>query len=941
MSRRPEAPRTTPRTALPRVPAPPRLLRRLIRRLIPAADRDDLIVELDLLYAARVRRRGRRAARRWYSWQLASFALHLGLDRLRRRRAGGPGRRPDGRGPSFRAAVLLDSLITDLRLGFRRLLARPGTTLATVITLGVGIAGAGTTYMLADWVLLRRVPGVAEPDRLVTVRLESSQSRLPHWRMSHVDLERLAALMPSLADLSASSSQAIHFATSGDPARLPGELVTADYFETLGVAPAAGRTFAADEGAHSGGAPVAVISHRLWQRQWAGDPAAVGAEVRINGVPHTVVGVAPPGFHGAELPGEAEVWLPAGNHANVLRAGVDLLERPTAPVWEKLIARTRSPLPASRTREMFDRAMDRIRDRYERHSFIPTQFVFRVYPGVGLAPSLRLTVPRTLGIVGTAAGLLLLLSWVNVTSLGLARAASRRSTTAICRALGAGRGRLLRERLVEGLLVGAGAAMVGLGVTLALGPLLRDASLSRLGVRLEGMGLGGRGLVVTVLVGLAAGVISSLWPALSGAGVNVVSALRSASHGAPDAWRSRGSLVVAQVALSVVLLVGAGLLARTLWNLRAVDLGIPVDEILAFHIDPAIQGYDGRRTTLLIDELIRELESDPTVADAGAVFTEPLGGRYFAAPYVRSGGDWETGGVFGNEFQVTPSWFRAAGIELVAGRHFRQEEWQADPRDAPDRSARDATAPGVVILGEAFARALFPGAAAAEVVGRGIEARGGRRRKIVVGIVRDARLGGLAAEELPLAYLPWAGGSALPEEVTFFVRGQGRPHAAAGAVREVVRRVDPFLPVYSLEPLVDRVGRHLSEQRFVARGGVLLAVLGLLLAAVGLYSALSHAVVERTREIGIRAALGARPGDILSMIVRSGLRLAGLGAGIGLLAAPWLVRHLEDRLFGLESLDPSTYVAGVTILLAVALVASVLPAARAVRVDPMKSLRSD
>ncbi len=923
---------------------PPRVLRVLVllvlRLFLPASERAAVGVELDELHDARRRAAGPVRAAVWYALQLPSFGLRLSLVLARRasRRVRGAGsaefrrRRSSGSSSRGRHEGWLLQLPSGLAQAGRALRRSPAYALATVLTLGLGIAGVSAVYGVANWVLLRPVPGVRAPDQLLTIVLESFKYANSAFPIAHTELQDLRSFSPVLSGMAAAGEQDVHVApvAAGSPVRLPGQVVTANYFDVLGIAMAAGRGFLpGDDG--EGAPAVAVVGQNLARRFWGDVVSAVGAEVRVNGLPYTVVGVAPRGFHGDELPGRVDIWFPAGALPGLLHEPGIL--RGASQVWSRMILRPGTGAPVAGIAAQLNRALSASRAQHAGApgSVADSQAQFRAHRGIGLSPLLRSSVQRTLTILTAAAVLLLLLACANVANLGLARAAVLRASVTLRLALGAGHARLVLERLMESAL--AGIAGSGLGALLALlaVTVLRHSNLGLLGVPLDGVALDLRVLAFTIAAGLMAGVLAGVLPSLAVRHDHASRVLRSARHGDRRGARVRSALVMAQVALSAILLVGAGLLATTLWQLRRVEIGVPVDGVVTFAFDPELQGYDAARTVDLVAKLLDAVRADPAVSSAGISGFPPFGSLYIPLGLKRPEGDWRKNRVVARSFSVSPGFMDALGVRLVAGRPIPEDLWLQ----------RDSTAPRVAILNETAARALFPELQPVEVVGKSVDMRGpGYPPLQVIGVVRDARLANVSEPPIPYCFQPWSQGF-VSGTVTVYARTRGDPRPFLRAVREIMARVDGTLPVYELRTLRELIDDQLAEPRFVSLLAVVLAALGLVLAAVGLYGLLAHSVAERTREIGIRSALGAVPSRIVRQVVRGGLGTTLAGAAAGLLGAAFLGRYLESRLFGVEPLDPSIYLAGIVLLLGVALLASWLPARRAMRVDPMVALRSE
>lgn len=891
---------------------PPELMRHVLGALLPPRDRAAVLEEMDVLYERRAERYGRARADAWYAVQVPSFALRvLGYVVLR--------------GP-----VVPVGVGQGVRGGLRGLRRAPLYAVASITTLGVGVAALSSVHAVANWSLLRPVPGVgAAPGELVTIELNSRDSR-GSWPISDPDFGAIAARVRTLDGVAAATAQELHVVRgSGSPERETAQAVTESYFDVLGVRMLSGRAFTPGEASGAESPHVLVVSESWASSGWDSPEHAVGSELIVNGRPYTIVGVVTDGFRGETLPGRTDLWFPGSALPDVLHDPA-MLTRADRQVWAGIVGRRAAGATLEAIESELNALMDAIRQEKagQAHSFLATHFVFRTYDGIGLEPALRPGTMRTLSILGGSAFLLLLLSCANVANLGLARAAGLGSAIALRRALGAGAGAILLERLVESALVGFAGGVLGMLLGGATIGTLRAAGLGLLGVPLDGVSMDWRVVATTLFAGTAAGGVAGVLPAIATSRERAASLLRSARHGHRTMNRMGRLLVVAQVAISAVLLIGAVLLARTLLNLQRIDLGVRDIGVLAFEVDPGLQGYDGGSTASLIEELSAAIANGAGIESVAAVWSPPY--DLLSVPYVlkRPDAEWDgAGSGMARSFQSTALLFETLGIELIAGRTFRESDGASGER--------------IAILNETAARTLFPGEAAASLIGRTVERRGVSEPSIrIIGVVRDARLERPALPARPYIFVPWSQGIDVGR-FTMYVRTDRPLESVSPMIREMVAGTDPALPVYGMRTWSGEIRSLLSDQRLVASLALGLAAFGLVLAAIGLYGVLAVAVTRRTREIGIRCALGARPGRLLAAVVRSAFVTSIAGLLPGLLAAAWLSSFLESRLYGVGRLDPGTYILGSATLLLVVLVASWLPARRAMRVDPTVALRQD
>jgi len=896
-------------------PTPPASSRRLLRRLLPDADREHLIRDLDELYAHRLAERGEGSARRWYRFQAAGFAVRLcvaGAARFTTRFLGAT-IRPGGR----------------MRFAARRLLRRPGHAATSILTLGLGVGGIATVHAAAEWTLLRPVPGVRSPDRLVMFQLASTENdRTVSSPVSQPDLETLRERLAPLVALAASSPEDIDVDAGGIPVREPAEIVSPDYFEVLGVTAVVGRLFRPADHSANAGPPEVVVSHSVWQRLLGGRPDAAGTDIRLNGHPYTVIGVTPRGFHGAVLSARAGIWVTTSAVTDVQpQTGSRALTSRYSPMWQTLVGRLTSNGAMGPVEAEANTVVEGIRKEYPMSSFILPDLAFRVWPGIGLEPGFRAPVRRSLMLLAGASLLLLLLAVANVGNLGLARAASRRSESAVHMALGAGRLRIALDTLAESLLIAVGGAAVALPVVVAGSRVFAGASFSKDAGSLAGMSLDGTVALVAFGIAVIAGLTAGLAPAVVVGRERAIAELSGHRHGGLATARIRGALVVVQVALSTVLVISAVLLARTISNLRNIDLGFRPDHAVAFSTEPGLHGLDDDAMHAFVEGVRQRLTDVPGVLSAGAVYPEILQGWSVTTRVHRQGAATEQDAIAVASLKGTSGLIDALGLRLLAGRDF-----------PAGRTAQDDDR--TVVVSESVARRAFPTADLASVVGRTLEGTGRNAEMRIVGIVNDANLWSVEEQDRPFILRPWPewidGGQA-----TILIRLAGRPNDAFDRIRAAVREVDPTLPIYDLRSVRGQVDQLLAGQLTMARLALALAILGLFLAGIGLHGVLSYTVTERRREIGVRTALGARPARLLASVVLRGLGLTGTGVGVGFLGSAWAGQLIQNRLHEMSALDLTSYTTGLLILAAVALLASGWPAWRAMSVSPMETLRSD
>jgi macrolide transport system ATP-binding/permease protein len=818
----------------------------------------------------------------------------------------------------------VNDLLQDLRFAARGLRKNPGFTGAAILTLGLGIGANASIFTMVNTLFFKPPAQVERPGELVSVY--TSDFSGPRFSTSswvdYLDFQR--GSQEVLAGLASFTPRPFSLAAGEETQRVFGEEVSGNYFDVLGMRPAAGRFLRPAENVVPGTQPVAVIGYGLWQRRFSGRAEAVGSIVHLNGHPFTIVGVAPRDFVGSFRGLKFEIWTPLLMHA-VLNAGSqDLTNRGDRGLF--LIGRLQPGVTVERARARFAVLARQLHAAYPdnwtdvRHesraiTVLPEREA-RVFPAV------RGPVIGFVGLLTAVVSLVLLICCANVANLLLARASGRRREIAIRLAMGAPRRRLVRQLLTESLLLatlGAGAGL--LLATWTTGFLQAFQPPLPLPVALD-FSLDGRVLGYTITIAMLAGVVFGLVPAMRATRPDLVRALKDetalTAHGRRRVTM-RDALVITQVAVSMVLLVMAGLFLRSLGKAQAADPGFAADGLVLLTTEPSIQGYDSARTAVFYDQLESRVRALPGVTAATLAESVPLGlgmnrrGVQVDGYVPQSGEEMEFG-----DNTVSAGYFGAMGIPMLKGREF-------SPVDRPGASP-------VAIVNEAFARRFWPGQ---DPIGKRIGQPDAWRE--VVGVAKDGKYASLGEEPKPYFYLPLA--QSYSTDLTLHVR-TGNPAALQGDLRVLVHALDSDLPI-RMVTMDEHLGLSVLPQRI---GATLLGVfgaLGLILASVGLYGVLAYSVALRRREIGVRIALGAAAADVRRLVVGQALRLVIAGVVAGLLVAFAAGRLASSFLFGVGAADPLTF-AGVPLLLgAVAVLASGLPAHRAARIDPMDALRSE
>jgi predicted permease len=822
----------------------------------------------------------------------------------------------------------MERLLVDLRHSARALARRPGYTLLTVLTLGIGIGANAAVFSLANWLLLRPIAGVRAPDRLVTIRAGTPEGAT--FLVSEPERRDLEAGIPGLERLAGFQGVSLHVATPGsdEPRRLDAEVVSGNFFDVLGAGVILrGRGFLADEGTDPGKAGVAVVSHRLWRRDYDSDSAAVGKSILVNGHHLTIIGIAVPGFAGSTRSADADLWVPVAAHARVMpQYPPNLLSNRRSTVYLGLIGRLRNGASAAGVAGEAEVVRTRLA------ASDPANRRLRIYrmmidPGLAATRWERQHLARVFGMLLGTVGLLLLLTCANVSNLMLSRATARQPEFATRQALGASRRRIVAQCMVESLLAAAGGGALALLAAAWITSMMRGTIVMPSIPELGDIALDMRVFAFAILVSSLAAVAAGTVPALTASRFDIITVLKTSGRSlARGRRRIRQGLTVLQVALSLSFLVGAALLARSMHERRAINPGFDPARILTFSVEPGLQGMDDAQRRAFYQSLTATVRDLPGVRGASLSWLRPFGlaiGEASMRPADTPG----AAVVEGEHNMVGSRYFATMGIEVLAGRDFNEADLFHEDTEG---------SAGIAILSESLARQLF---GTIDVVGRRIDMDypKGRRREIV-GVVRDARLRRLVDPPPGYFYEPY-GQTFSPNWSSVVVALEAPARDVIPRLRQAVRSLDASLPLYDVLTLSDAIERHLAEHVLVSRVTITFAVLATLLAAIGLYGVLSQSVAERRPELGIRAALGAAPGQVVGMIVSDAMRLALTGAAVGALAAFWLVRFIEGRLFGVRTTDPLSYAVAVAGVLLVALLSALLPARRAAAVDPVVALR--
>lgn len=813
----------------------------------------------------------------------------------------------------------LDRLGQDLRYALRTLRANPGFTTVVVLTLALGIGANTAVFTLVDAVLLKSLP-VKNPEELYVLGYDFGQR--PFSTYQYQNLRDRNAVFSGVC---AFRPWRFGVAANGPAELAMGQLVSGNYFSMLGVNAVLGRTITNEDDRVPGANPVAVISYGYWERKFGRDPAAIGRSIKIQGRPFSIIGVTPRDFFGTE-PGRAvDVTVPLMMMPAVMPGTLLLTERGAA--WLRLMARLKPGVPEPHARANLQVVWAQIlateeqgwRERGQRIDLMPG--------GKGL-DQLRRQFSRPLQLLIGIVSLVLLIACANVAGLLLARAAARNHEFTVRLALGAGRLRLLRQLLTESILLALLGGVAGVALAWWMDRVL-VAIMSRGAPQLTlNAGPDMRALAFTVAVSIATGVLFGIAPAFRAMKFDVNSALKAAQPALAAGGTRFGSLMlVCQVAISCLLIIGAGLFVRTLRNLHAVDAGIRKDHVLLVSIRPGVAGYQGAGALAIYRNLYSRFSGLPGVQSVTLSMDTPLGGLSYGTGITVPGRAPQPGdhvSVYHNF--VGPRFFETMGTPLLAGRDFSSRD--------------DENAHRTAIVNESLARHYFPGV---NPVGRRI-LLGNNDDAEIVAVAKDTKYESLRGPAPRMVYRPYlqvndASASGASEEMWFAIRTFGSPAGLNSVVREAVRAAANDLPVYSLLTLDEQVDATLVQERVLAILSSCFGALALLLAAVGLYGRLAFAVARRTREIGVRVALGADPLSVAWMVFRESLAVVFAGLALGTCAALATARLIVSLLFGMRAADPLTYLIAAITLVAVSTFAAYLPARRAARVDPMVALR--
>jgi predicted permease len=832
----------------------------------------------------------------------------------------------------------MGTLLQDVRYGIRMLAKSPGFTAIAVLTLALGIGANTAIFSLTDQVLLRFLP-VAHPEQLVVLR---SPGPNPGHTSSDGD-EAASFSYPMYKDLRDHSQAfsgllsryavALNVSARGTTERTDGELVSGNYFEVLGVQPALGRIFTPEDETAPGANSVAVLSYGYWTRRFGKDPSILNKQLDVNGTALTVVGVARAGFSGIQIGQAPEVFIPMTMKARMTPNWDGLADRKDH--WLAIVGRLKSGFAPAKAEAAIAPTYRAILESeaplmklsgQNGQRFLDKKILLT--PGSHGRPTLQRDAEAPLLSLTAMVGLILLIACANLASLLVARGEARQREIAVRLAMGAGRWRLIRQLLTESLLLAAAGGLAGAlfaswTLDTLVGSLREGAGVIGLEARLDF-----RVFVFAFGISILTGVLFGFAPAIRATRASPQSALKDQGAGASDGRsnvRLRKWLMLSQVSLTAVLLAAAGFFAQSLWNIKRQNLGVRADHIIEFSVAPGLNRYSPPQTAAFFERLREGIGALPGVRSASATKVAVFKGDDWGSNITVEGytpqPDEDTS-VLRNS--VGPGYFATMGTPLLAGREF-------DERDHAD-------SPKVAIINEMLARRYFAGR---NPIGMHLAIGAGTNVHpdiAIVGVVKDSKHSDAREDIRPFVYQPYTQDSGLAE-ATFYVRTSQDPAALGVTLRKLVQGYDANLPIYELRTLAEQVDDSVFTDEFVAFFSVCLGILAALLAAIGLYGVLAYVVTRRTREIGVRMALGATQKDVAWMILREVVRMLAVGLSVGLLAAFALGRLIESQLFGVKASSPIVFAAAAGLLVGVALVAGWLPARKAAKVDPMVALR--
>ncbi|MCU1242903.1 MAG: hypothetical protein JWO71_3629 [Candidatus Acidoferrum typicum] len=840
---------------------------------------------------------------------------------------------------SLDGEILMRAIWQDIRFGARMLAKHPGFTTIAVLTLALGIGANTAIFSLVNQVLLRRLP-VQNPDELVVLR-SPGPMRGHVWSdgdeaqsFSYPMYKRLRDSNGVFSGMLARFAIPASIASRGQTERGSGELVSGNYFDVLGLHPTLGRLFTSDDDRVPGAQPVAVLSHAYWTRRFGGDPNVLNQTLLVNNAPLTIIGVAPAGFTGIQIGQAADIFVP------LMMKGQMTPERNGLEEWDNywlaVLARRKPGLSMAQAeaginaayRPLLQDQLAQINgwDPQKRQKFLDKKVL--LVAGAKGRTTLQNDSGQPLIALFVMVALVLLIACTNVANLLLAQGAARQRELAIRAAMGASRGRMIQQLLAESLLCalagGAAGLLIGAWLMNLLTPIVAsNLSVKGLSASLD-LGVLGFAAGATLISGVFFGLLPA-WRVTRTAVAQTLKDQATTTSAGTSHVNARKMLVAGQVAFTLLLLAGAFLFTRTLWNLRKQNLGLRTENVVTFAISPILNGYDTSRSIALIDQLRARMAGVPGVRAVGTSELGTLTGSDMGSNVTIEGSkDLAAEDSHINFDPISPGYFSTLGVPLLSGREFNEG-------DGPGKAK-------VAVISEAMAKKYFAGR---NPLGLHFAFGAGNDTKPnieIVGVVKDVKQDHVRSADLPYIYLPYAQQPTI-REMTFYTYTQPDPLLAVSALRSTVQELDANLPIFGIKTMERVVDEDLFGERMVAALSATFGTLAALLAAMGIYGVLAYLVVQRTREIGIRMALGAETAHVRLLIVKEVGTMVLLGVAVGLPLAYGLARLSESLLFGVHASDPTVYALGLALIAVIALAACYIPARRATRVDPLVALR--
>lgn len=842
----------------------------------------------------------------------------------------------------------MSSVWNDVRYALRGFRRAPLFTAVAILSLAFGIGANTAVFSLLDQVLLRLLP-VKHPEQLVLLSMRGRHYG-SNWGMNALSYPMYSDFRDNnqvFTGMFCRFPLETGMGYGGRTERIAAELVSGSYFRVLGVGTAIGRIFTPDDDRVPGGEPFAVLSYSFWQTRFASDRSIIGKTIALNGRNMTIIGVAQPGFDGVELGHTTKVFIPVMMKAQMTPFWDGMKDRRQR--WVNAFGRLKPGVSMQQAKASLQPFMHSMLEMevkqpafrnasdYDRREFLKNQI--DVLPGSQGRSYLRMSMGTPLLVLMSLTGTVLLLACANLANLLLARAATREREMAVRLAIGAGRLRIVRQLLIESLMLSGFGAIVGLGFAFLADRLLLAAYLPADAG--EGAVISAvpdlRILAFTLGVMLVTGIFFGLVPAIHSSRADVAPTLKDQAGsvvGGGNVWM-RKLLVGAQVTLSLLLLIGAGLFLRTLENLRNLGPGFSPKRLIGFNVNPSLDGYGDERTKAFYQRLTEQLGAMPGVSAVGLASVRILDGDEWDSSITVEGYSPKPGqGAEPYMNSISPHYFETLGIPVVEGREFTLRDTQRikHGQDADDFS------PTKVMINESFAKKFFPGRSPIGLhLGFGSDP-GTKTDMEIIGVVKDVKYTNLR-DDIPVqAYIPYLAGQHFGG-MTVYVRTSLDPKQLMSAVRYQVHQLDPNVPVFDMRTIDEQVDRSLRNERLVASLSAVFGALATLLATIGLYGVMAYTVARRTREIGIRMALGAQQSNVIWIVMREVLILIGVGVLVGLPLSIALSGLVRNQLFGLAPHDPLTIVSSTFALIAVASLAGFVPALRASRVDPTQALR--